>query len=685
MKKSIAVISLLLLVSNLVKAQIDFNYPVKTTIGSYIESVAIGDINSDGRNDAVAVTRFNSNPESDYTIFVFVQQPDGTLNQPLKYKYPAAYSNIPVVQVADVNNDSRNDVILSFGDSVGILYQNVSGNLNPLKSMFCGNDTGGMKTGDLNNDGLTDIAVVCHWNDMFIKVFYQKLSGGFQTETFPIQNHGNDELDINDMNGDGLNDLIFMPGQGMVSTIYIYYQHNPAGLSQTPSIYDFSHEVYKTFTGIGTGDLNNDGRNDLVGSMGGNEGHAWIAISYQQQDGTLGPANFIPSYDIPSPVEVADLNCDNKNEIIVGHQAWGSFSVWEQDINGNYSDYKLFGFLYYVGPYGMAVGDLNGDSRKDVFSTSGYSSVYFMYNTTAPQGTLPTDTLVVMTTINSDTTFTYKNTYNTSETTRVGGCLIKTDYELEKTNFYYYSETKGDSLFPRHFNFCAQIQADTLKHHFENSGYVSSSITDSTVLSVDTITENWSVYSTWITNDSIWNLQKYKETILLTHQYHYSGDTTYVTTDSLLLKQVYEMNYIKQTEYKIFAGMKCGNMVWDTTSFASTKADSTLLGSDTAFISRTENAYPYGIYENTRVSGISIYPNPTRDFSTLEFANSNSGTEVFMLRLFNAAGKQVWETKVPAQEKIKTIIDCKPFPSGIYTLMVLGNRCAGAVKLMILH
>ncbi|NTW26300.1 MAG: VCBS repeat-containing protein, partial [Lentimicrobium sp.] len=185
MKTWISTLISLLLITVSVSGQIDFAEPVQRLVGSDVESVAIGDVNNDGLNDALVATTFYFDPEHDYSIFVFLQQADGSMAiDPVRYPYSDSYSSRTIIKIADVNNDNRNDVVFTFGDSLGIMIQNTSGSLDPVQSMHTGSSADGMDTGDLNNDGLTDIAV-CHWNDDFINVFYQQASAEFQKVQYP--------------------------------------------------------------------------------------------------------------------------------------------------------------------------------------------------------------------------------------------------------------------------------------------------------------------------------------------------------------------------------------------------------------------------------------------------------------------------------------------------------------------
>lgn len=660
-------------------AQIDFASPVLKSVGSDIESVAIGDVNSDGLADALVATTFYFDPEYDYSVFVFLQQHDGTVSDPVRYRYSDNYSSKTIVQVADVSNDGKNDVIITLGDSVGIFYQNAEGGLNPIQTMFSGYDADGLKTGDLNNDGLQDIAI-CHWNDNFIKVFYQLPAGGFQPVEYPLASAGWDEIDVNDMNGDGLDDIIYMPGQSIGPAIYIYYQDRITGIPVTPVPYSYSNSFYSRFHGIATGDLNNDGRNDLVGTMGGNS--AWIAIAYQNDDGMLGEATYLPSYDIPTPVEIADLNCDGRNEIIVGHDAWSHFSVWEQNESGNYSDYKLFGSLYYVGPYGLAVGDLNNDNRQDVLSTSGYSTTYFMYNSSAPAGTPHLDTIIRFNSYSIDTLNTFENTYLTSSTSTMNECLLQTNYELHSTTWYVYNQSEGDTLFPRNFFMCGLQQHDTLKAAFEYHNYGNIYHTDSIILSVDTLVSDINILNTIITNDTL-NVIPYElNNLQVLYSYHISPDTIYLYIDSLLIHQYkLDIEYI-ETIVTVYEGLKCGYPVNDSLVEEHHLWKDIILLSDTTLISRTVVAYPTGIAEVSNELSLKIYPNPAHDICSLEIPKDQINEGPWAIDLISIAGQIMWKTEIPSGDCQKIIINGHNLPQGIYTVIVRGKNRYGAAKLV---
>jgi len=138
MKCKFAVIIIIMFIAISAKSQIDFNQPENYTIGTDIGSVTIGDINNDGLNDAVVATEFYFNPENDYHIFIFIQNPDGTFDSPVKYSFADISGNNAVVKIADLNDDNLNDIAIGNGDHLGVFFQNSWGTFNPLVTWFSG-------------------------------------------------------------------------------------------------------------------------------------------------------------------------------------------------------------------------------------------------------------------------------------------------------------------------------------------------------------------------------------------------------------------------------------------------------------------------------------------------------------------------------------------------------------------
>ncbi|MES2836513.1 MAG: FG-GAP-like repeat-containing protein [Bacteroidota bacterium] len=440
------------------KAQIDFaNYQAIET-GSWPEVVCISDINNDGLNDVVLGTSFYFDAPNDYKLFVYIQNQTGGLKTPIKYAYSTS-SRISAIDIDDVNNDGRNDVIIAYGDSIGIFFQNSFGTLNTIQKRFTGIGADGVKCGDLNNDGLKDIAV-SHWNEDKIRIFYQTISG-FTSLTFSKPNGGYDEIDVGDINNDGLTDVVFMAGQ-LLGGIHVYTQNTSGGLNPYTSYFP-QEPVWKSLNGIAIGDLNNDGKNDVVASMGGNTPNAYIDIWHQNgQTNLLEDCIQKSAYDVPESIEIADLNCDGKNEVILVHGGWNKLSVYEQDENDNYGSYKKFSLPYasHYSPYGLSIGDINNDGRKDIALADYNNGLILLIN----KSNAVNDSKIVS--VTSDTTNTDTYVYNPELGTIVStynsnNYLITETYSFKINKVESYDRINVDSIIVREGTLCSHHYLDT--------------------------------------------------------------------------------------------------------------------------------------------------------------------------------------------------------------------------------
>lgn len=63
---------------------IDFQPYQSYYVGSWPESVAVGDVTGDGRGDVLLATERDNDPENDFKLFFFRQLPGGALAAPVR-------------------------------------------------------------------------------------------------------------------------------------------------------------------------------------------------------------------------------------------------------------------------------------------------------------------------------------------------------------------------------------------------------------------------------------------------------------------------------------------------------------------------------------------------------------------------------------------------------------------------
>lgn len=334
--------------------------------GSWPEAVAIGDVNADGRADVVMTTSYNFDPDSDYRLFVFLQDDSGALLPPVKYTTAGTYTNRPTtVDIGDVDGDGLNDVVVGLAGSAIQVFRQSDGKLSAAP-VIPTPYSDKLRIGDLNGDGRMDVAGI-GWGGGKVGVFLQGADGKLVLAGEYAAPHGGyDDLELGDVDNDTRTDIVVMSGQG-------YAFNNLAVLTQTSNgtfapfvSYDLGGD--QLTRGVGIGDVNGDRLQDVVVSYGGNRPNSNIAVFRQSGAGTLDPALSLPSYDVPEPVEVRDVNGDGRDDVVVLHGGWYRMGVYLQKTDGTLAAEDLYPIPYasHYNSHGLAIGDYDGDGKPDV-------------------------------------------------------------------------------------------------------------------------------------------------------------------------------------------------------------------------------------------------------------------------------------------------------------------------------
>jgi hypothetical protein len=265
--------------------------PLKySTSGTYttrLSSIAIGDLNHDGKSDVV-VTNLSSGFE------VFLQDSSGGLAAAVDYPTPCSWQ----VRVADVNEDGRDDVIALGNGNVAVYLQDASGKLVLSATYPATNDAySDLAVGDVNHDGHLDIIF------SGVGVLTGRGDGTFNAAvTYPAAG----SLAVGDVNGDGLNDIV----AGSVGILYQTDSYLMGPLTQR-----------SLGQSVRIADIDNDGRQDVIVQHGG-WGH--IGIFFQHADGTLGEEDsYVSSYGSyePGTLAAGDINGDGFKDIVAVDQS----------------------------------------------------------------------------------------------------------------------------------------------------------------------------------------------------------------------------------------------------------------------------------------------------------------------------------------------------------------------------
>lgn len=272
-------------------------------VGGYATSVAIGDVNGDGRTDVVVA--------GDYAgVQVMLQAPDGSLSTGASFNQ-AGFGHI---RIADIDGDGRSDVVGTSGgvDRFSVLHQEADGQL----ALGAGVALGGggasdLEVADVNGDGRADLLAVTSQD---LVVATQNVDGSFASPVRlpadPIW--GAWSLAAGDFNGDGRTDVAVSTGGNSPTSIGVYYQGSDGvlGAMQPVATYDIPFAIRAA-------DIDGDGRADLVVSHRG--WHA-VGVYLQSPDGTLKPERLFrgPYGNLNThSLAVGDLNRDGRADILI--------------------------------------------------------------------------------------------------------------------------------------------------------------------------------------------------------------------------------------------------------------------------------------------------------------------------------------------------------------------------------
>lgn len=329
-------------------------------VGGYCEAVAVGDINSDSRNDVVAVTSLLFGETNG--LYVFTQNESGALNDATIYTDPSSPFS---VAIGDLNSDLKNDVAVSYPslNSVAVYIQNVAGTLDAPVFYSVGSWPNSIKIADVNDDGMNDV-IASNASSDYISILKQNVGGTLDVqETHAINASLIAKIDVADMNNDGLNDIVLMKCKSAgTDNIAVFLQ----GSFDTPSYYNTSITDTRVF-GMGIGSVDSDSRSDIIASCGSGT-IAYIAVFNQSVLGSIDSPVYYTASNSPSAVAIGDLTGDGRNDIALLHNEQSMISFYRQSSSGTIAthEYCYYPYSSDFGPHSIALGDINNDSICEV-------------------------------------------------------------------------------------------------------------------------------------------------------------------------------------------------------------------------------------------------------------------------------------------------------------------------------
>jgi hypothetical protein len=351
-------------------AKVDF------ATGTNPYSVVVGDLNGDGKPD-LAVSNRNSN-----TVSVFLDTTaTGSTTPSFAARMDFTTGSDPFsVAIGDLDADGKPDLAVTnvYSNTVSVfLNTTATGSMTPSFAAKVDFTTEAypysVAIGDLNGDGRPDLAVA-NYSSYTVSVLINTTATGstipsfaakvdFTTGAYPYF------VAIGDLDGDGKSDLA-VANNGL-NTISVLLNTTATG-STTP---DFAAKVDFT-TGsapcsIAIGDLDGDGKPDLtVANLSSN---TVSVLRNTTATGSTTPS-FAAKVDFttgtgPFSIAIDDLDGDGRPDLAIANIFSNTVSVF-LNTTAPVSTTPSFGakvdFTTGSSPYSVAIGDLNGDGRPDL-------------------------------------------------------------------------------------------------------------------------------------------------------------------------------------------------------------------------------------------------------------------------------------------------------------------------------
>lgn len=323
---------------------------------------AIGDLDGDGRNDVVLALPADPDTGAGPKVQVFMGQPGGGFSSARSFATAAGYlRNITSLVLVDV--DRNGSLAIVAGNDVDVLQvlrrqpdgQYAVSQVIDTASAYL------LRVADFNGDGRADL-IGRPYNGNELQIWLQGADGRFVAgRAVALQSlGGRPGFAVGDLNGDGRLDIVVSNGSSGI-TFSIAYQQ--ADGSFAPAV-QVGAAVGYWREGMAIGDVNGDGRQDLIlAGVSSDPG----TVMLQDAKGQLLPGVEQPGGAGASRINVADIDGDGRLDVVASGYGTPVY-VMLQRSDGSLGASQSFPVpdIFGVAPSIVAIGDLDGDGRPDI-------------------------------------------------------------------------------------------------------------------------------------------------------------------------------------------------------------------------------------------------------------------------------------------------------------------------------
>lgn len=362
-------------------------FPLNVGLGVY--DVCMADFDQDGKNDLAMAT-------GNYAGISLFRNISGSGSMAFEPRADFATSDpTEFIRAGDIDGDGRKDIVSAGNFSFALtVFKNASVN---GRLDFNGKNNyrvehyaslRGMAISNIDNDGRPDIVLLTM--DELIIIRNKSFAGTFSLdpEFFRISiGQGNLSLKTGDIDGDGKSDIIVLSGGN--DSLYVFRNMSQESFAFAPA----TGVALSNAVDFCLGDIDKDGKIDIVAANSISPKY----LSVLRNNSTLGTISFGPRTDLSNGeyqtmlIAMEELDGDGMPDIVTANDyIWRSISVLK---NQSYADTIGYASKYTYPVYnnsngiitGFCTGDLDNDGQSEIICPSGSSMIYIFKNkTTGP-------------------------------------------------------------------------------------------------------------------------------------------------------------------------------------------------------------------------------------------------------------------------------------------------------------
>ena len=339
-------------------------------IGSTLRAMATGDISGDGLDDVAVVA--DQSPDG-IRLVMFRQVSGGGLVLDGTHFLAPANAFSGGLEIGDMNNDGRPDIVVAHSEGMNVFTTQPGGGF--VRKDYTLRGYGRyLALADIDGDGRLDVMAQAKDLSTPIVSYGDGAGGILRSATLPGSTTLMD-LDVGDVTGDGLPDLVMADLAGLVVM--------PMGATGFGARRLYVSNDRSHTEGIAIGDFDGDGRNDVAVTRS-NPANVWIY--HQDGAGAFRAPVLLRSYSSALDTFAADMDRDGRIDLVVAHPGQNRRSFHLQSEQGLGPLALLTSSSNSRLSNRMAPADLNGDGCTDLaVIESGTMEVHHGHNCHAAQ------------------------------------------------------------------------------------------------------------------------------------------------------------------------------------------------------------------------------------------------------------------------------------------------------------